>query len=206
MEGLKKLPTTRKNNNTNEDKDASYDFLRYFLLCYWVISSNFWRTCWFSCSDCRSFKTLCTLTSTVQLPFTCTFSRTQTKLDYGGNSFGNSGKFPLSNSPQKKSKSDSVSGHYYEKVLGENKASILVSIHRTTKFTIFCFDIWTTSQKHTHWMLHLVATWASSSLSRYLWILSFQTGSFSTWNAAKLSPKYRAINRDVVAMKAFSKK
>lgn len=145
MEGLKKLPTTRKNNNTNEDKDASYDFLRYFLLCYWVIFSNFWRTCWFSCSDCRSFKTLCTLTSTVRLPFSCTFSRTQTKLDYGGNSFGNSGKFPLSNSPQKKSKSDSVSGRYYEKVLGENKASILVSIHRTTKFAIFCFEIWNNS-------------------------------------------------------------
>lgn len=81
LEGLKILSTIT-NNDTNEKKDATYDS-KYFLYCYWVISSNYSRTQSCYCLQCpgyRSAKTHFTLTSTVQLPFTRNVSLTQTQV------------------------------------------------------------------------------------------------------------------------------
>ena len=210
MRELQKL-STRRNNDTNEDKDASYDF-KYFLLCYWVISFNFWRICWFSCSDCGSCKTLCTFTSTVQLPFPCTFSPIQ-KINYGDKQFWRlwqnfdleiylrirANLIQFLDTEMKSTWWKQGKVYLFLFIERANLPSFASRSEITPK---------TTAQKQTSWMLHyLIATWASSSILKDLWwILCFQTGSFSTWSATKWSLKYRAINRDIVAIKAFRKK
>ena len=139
MRELQKLSTTR-NNDTNEDKDVSYDF-KYFLLCYWVISFNFWRIYRFSFSDFHALHFNFDSPAAVSLHF-FTHSKNQLRRQ---TVLATPAKFRLRNLPQNKSEPDSVSGHWNEKYLVKTRKSILVSIHRTTKFAIFCFEIWNNS-------------------------------------------------------------
>ena len=206
MRELQKLSTTR-NNDTNEDKDVSYDF-KYFLLCYWVISFNFWRICWFSFSDFHALHFNFDSPAAVSLHFF-----THSKNNYGDKQFwrlwqnfdleiclrirANLIQFLDTEMKSTWWKQGKVYSFLF--IERANLPSFASRSEITPK---------TTSQKQTSWMLHyLIATWASSSILKDLWwILCFQTGSFSTWSATKWSLKYRAINRDIVAIKAFSKK
>ena len=118
--------------------------------------------------------TLCTLTSTVQLPFPCTFSPIQ-KINYGDKQFWR------------------LRQNFDLEIYLRIRANLIQFLDTEMKSTwwkqgkVYSFlfierpnlpsfasrseiTLKTTSQKHTSWMLHyLIATWASSSILKDLW-------------------------------------